>query len=65
MALSTQDDWLKYLNQAIDSLDYELGGSEWTKHIIDFLEKQQQNLRATKFKGQLFYYKFSNDRKNM
>ena len=40
IALTNKDEWLTYLQKNIKNIDQDLGGSQWPKHLLQYIKTQ-------------------------
>lgn len=41
IALKNKDEWLSYLTKNIKNVDYDMGGSQWPKHLLTYISKHK------------------------
>ena len=63
MSLSNQDEWVSFLVKNIKNIEEEHGKSEWSKAVLKFIKNEKHNLKTSKIKGEMFFFKYVLDQK--
>ena len=64
VSISNKDEWYSFILSSIENIEEEFGERQWSTRLTDYMKHNRYQLETSKFKGEIFYFKFTRQHKS-